>query len=139
MQLSRLFRRARSQSARIAGEVHPDLDASGYALLRVLYSLDPSGAGVRAVDLGAALALHKSTTSRAVADLEQLGLLARVPDPHDARARLITLTGEGRSALERSQQGRRNAMAAALAPWTVTELRELAALLSRFNDLDGEA
>lgn len=135
MELSRLFRRARSQSARMAGEVHPDLDASGYALVRVLYAMDLTGTGVRAVDLSAAMALHKSTTSRSVAYLERLGLLARVPDPADARARLITLTDAGRDALERSQQDRRAAMAEALAPWTVAELRDLGALLARFNDV----
>lgn len=139
VELSRLFRRARSQSARTAEEVHPDLDASGYALLRVLYAMDPAGAGIRAVDLTAALALHKSTTSRAVADLERLGLLIRLPDPADARARLITLTESGRAALDRSRQARRAAMAQALAPWTVGELRDLAALLGRFNELGPDA
>lgn len=44
-------------------------------------AMDPAGAGVRAVDLTAALARHRSTTSRALGDLERLGLLARLPDP----------------------------------------------------------
>lgn len=136
IELSRLFRRARSQSSRLAREVHPDLDAAGYGMLSAIRRLDPDGTGIRTVDLAAATALHKSTTSRSVHDLQRLGLLARTPDPGDARAALITLTDEGRSALERSRVARRAAMARELERWSAEDVSQLAALLGRLNEID---
>ena len=123
-ELSRLFRRARASSARLASEVHPDLDAAGYAVL------------VTVVDLGRpdAVGLHKSTMSRNIADLERLGLVERVPDPTDARARLLRLTDAGSEAVERSRTGRRRRLAAQMEGWSAADVRQLGALLQRLND-----
>jgi len=136
VELSRLFRRSRSQSFRLAREVHPDLDVAGYGMLSALRRIDPEGTGVRAVDVAAATSLHKSTTSRAIHDLQQLGLVSRAPDPDDARAALIRVTDDGRAALERSSAGRRATMARGLEQWSETDLSQLATLLARFNEID---
>ena len=132
-EISKFFRSARSLSDRIAARIHPDLDAPGYGLLATILDLDPDDRGVRAVDLANRTRLHKSTLSRSIADLERLGLIARVRDPHDARARLVTLTERGRSAVEQSRIGRSELMLNRLAEWDTEDLLQLATLLQRFS------
>ncbi|GAB3927125.1 hypothetical protein GCM10027613_42370 [Microlunatus endophyticus] len=132
-EISLFFRSARSLSERIAGHIHPDLDSPGYALLATILELDPDDQGVRAVDVASRTNLHKSTLSRSIADLERLGLIARVRDPQDARARLVTLTGRGRTAVENSRVGRRELMLSRLESWEPDDLAQLATLLQRFS------
>ena len=134
-ELSRLFRRARASSARLASEVHPDLDAAGYAVLVTVVDLGARQPdGVRASEVAAAVGLHKSTMSRNIADLERLGLVERVPDPTDARARLLRLTDAGSEAVERSRTGRRRRLAAQMEGWSAADVRQLGTLLQRLND-----
>src|SRR4051794_32259498 len=132
-EISLFFRSARTISDRIAVHIHPDLDAPGYALLATILDLDPDGTGVRAVDVANRTKLHKSTLSRTIADLERLGLLGRARDPQDARARLVTLTELGRTAVERSRVGRSKLILDRLAEWDTADLVQLAALLQRFS------
>src|SRR5262245_13537977 len=107
VELTRLFRRARSAQARTAADVHPDLDSAAYAVLVTVRDLAASGGGARGSDLSDVLRLHKSTMSRNLATLETLGLIERIPDPDDSRARQVRLTTQGQAALERSVEGRR--------------------------------
>lgn len=132
-EISIFFRSARSLSERIAAHIHPDLDAPGYALLVTILELDADNQGVRAVDVANRTKLHKSTLSRSIADLERLGLIARVRDPLDARARLVTLTERGRTAVEKSRLGRSELMLNRLAEWDTSDLAQLASLLQRFS------
>lgn len=138
-ELTVFFRRARASSADIAAQIHPDLDTGGYAFLVALDDLSVARRdGVRAVDVGTALHVHKSTMSRSVAQLEGLGLVERVADPADARARLLRITDRGATALQASRTGRRERMADRLADWNDGDLRALARLLRRLNaDLTG--
>jgi DNA-binding MarR family transcriptional regulator len=134
-ELTRLLRRARASSARLAAEVHPDLDAAGYAVLVTVVDLGQDRpAGVRAADVAEAVGLHKSTMSRNITVLERLGLLERVPDPSDARARLLRLTPSGRAQVDRSRAGRRERLGEQLAGWSTADLQQLASLLQRLND-----
>ena len=95
-EITRFLRRARTASQAMATEVHPDLDAAGYSVLGCVLELSSTmPEGVRAADVGSALGLHKSTTSRNIGELERLGLIERVPDLSDARARLLRLTPSG--------------------------------------------
>ena len=89
-EITRFLRRARTASQAMATEVHPDLDAAGYSVLGCVLELSGTmPEGVRAADVGSALGLHKSTTSRNIGEFERLGLIERVPDLSDARARLL--------------------------------------------------
>jgi DNA-binding MarR family transcriptional regulator len=72
--------------------------------------------------------------SRNIADLERLGLVERVPDPTDARARLLRLTAAGSEAVRRSRAGRRRRLAAQMDGWSAADLKQLGTLLQRFND-----
>jgi DNA-binding MarR family transcriptional regulator len=134
VELTRLFRRARSAQARTAADVHPDLDSAGYAVLVTVRDLAAAGGGARGADLSDVLRLHKSTMSRNLATLEALGLIERIPDPDDSRARQVRLTAEGEAALERSFEGRRERLRAQLGTWETADIAALARLLRRLND-----
>ena len=134
VELTRLLRRARSSQQRIASEVHPDLDGSGYAVLVTVRDLAAAGGGARGGDISEALGLHKSTMSRNLAVLEELSLIERIPDPLDARARQVRLTPEGAQALEQSFEGRRERLRQQLTTWQTQDIAELARLLRLLND-----
>ena len=134
IELSRLLRRARSAQQRTALDVHPDLDSAGYAVLVAIRDLAATGGGARGGDISDLLGLHKSTTSRNLTTLEGLGLIERIPDPADARARQVRLTTAGAEALERSVSGRRERLRARLADWEAQDVSDLARLLRLLND-----
>jgi DNA-binding MarR family transcriptional regulator len=134
VELTRLMRRARSAQQRLAAEVHPDLDSAGYAVLVTNRDLTSHGGGARGGEVSEALGLHKSTTSRNLTTLEELGLVERIPDPDDARARQVRLTEQGAAALERSVAGRRGRLREQLGAWDAADIAALATLLRRLND-----
>ena len=134
VELTRLLRRARSAQQRTAAQVHPDLDSAGYAVLVTVRELSQSSGGARGGEVSDALGLHKSTTSRNLTTLEALGLVERIPDPQDARARQVRLTAEGADALERSFAGRRDRLRTRLESWDQSDIATLAGLLRRLND-----
>lgn len=133
-ELSTLLRRARSAQMLLARRVHPEMDAAGYALISQI-DLGTAGGrpGVRASDVAQALGLDKSTVSRGISQLESLGLIERVGDPDDGRARLLrmTVTGAERFGAMRSQ--RQAEFRAILERWDSPDLADLARLLARLN------
>lgn len=70
--------------------------------------------GSRLTDLAAQAQVTKQTASQLVAALEREGLLERVPDPDDGRARLIRLTERGLTASGHA----RDAVMSVEAAWT---------------------
>jgi DNA-binding MarR family transcriptional regulator len=60
--------------------------------------------GSRLTDLAERARLTKQAVGEAVAELEQLGYIERVPDPEDGRAKIIRLTERGKDA---ARMGRR--------------------------------
>ncbi|CAL9558063.1 MarR family winged helix-turn-helix transcriptional regulator [Streptomyces sp. enrichment culture] len=128
-ELTVFLRRARASQGEMAREVHPDLESSAYGLL---VRLDESG-GQRATDLAAYIGVGKATMSRQLRALEELGLVAREPDPADGRAWLVRLTEEGRSRVGRVREARRARYVRKLDHWDRREVAELARLLHRLN------
>lgn len=55
--------------------------------------------GTRITELADRVGISKQAVSQLVDDLEGVGVLARVPDPDDARARRVIFTERGRKAL----------------------------------------
>ena len=134
-ELTRFLRRFRAASHTLAETVHPELDAAGYAVMvNLLELLTERPDGVRASDLATALHLHKSTTSRNISELEKLGLLRRVPDPRDARARLVQFTESGERSLRSVRAARRRKLSESLARWPEHDVEDLARLLRRLGD-----
>ncbi|MFO0696892.1 MAG: MarR family winged helix-turn-helix transcriptional regulator [Polyangiales bacterium] len=71
------------------------------ALRRSHTSLFPHIAleGTRITDLAAKLGVTKQAVSQLVDDLEAAGVVERVPDPDDARAKRVVFTARGRAGL----------------------------------------
>ena len=129
-----LLRRSRAISARLSRELHPDLDGAAYGLLALLQDAGP----LRASDLVARLGLDKSTVSRQVSTLVELGLVTREADPADGRAQVLNTSPEGAARLSRIRDARRARWEADLADWPTEDVATLGELLARFNRL-GEA
>ena len=60
--------------------------------------------GTRLTELADRAQVTKQTASLLVAALEREGLVERVPDPDDGRARLIRLSARGREASQRAME-----------------------------------
>lgn len=129
-----LLRRSRAMSTRLARELHPELDGAAYGLLALLYDAGP----LRATDLVVRLGLDKSTVSRQVASLVELGLVSREADPTDGRAQVLTPSPEGATRLARIREARRARWEDDLSHWPVEDVARLGELLRQFNRL-GEA
>ncbi|MFB7928507.1 MULTISPECIES: MarR family winged helix-turn-helix transcriptional regulator [Streptomyces] len=128
-ELTVLLRRARANQGEMAREVHPDLESSAYGLL---VRLDECG-NQRATELAGYIGVGKATMSRQLRALEELGLVAREPDPADGRAWLVALTQEGHDRVRRVREARRARYAGRLADWDTHEVTELARLLHQLN------
>ncbi|GHA73673.1 MarR family winged helix-turn-helix transcriptional regulator [Streptomyces termitum] len=128
-ELAVFLRRARAQSGEMAREVHPELESSAYGLFVRLDGAGPQ----RATELSAYIGVGKATMSRQLRALEQLGLVARDPDPADGRASLVRLTDEGRARFRHVRDARRERYVRKLADWDRAEVAELARLLNHFN------
>jgi DNA-binding MarR family transcriptional regulator len=129
-----LLRRSRAISARLAGELHADLDGAAYGLLALLQDAGP----LRASDLVTRLGLDKSTVSRQISSLVALGLVDRAADPADGRAQTLTPSAEGSARLARIRQARRERWQSDLSHWPMEDVATLGRLLGRLNEL-GEA
>jgi DNA-binding MarR family transcriptional regulator len=133
-EIALLLRRSRAISARLAGELHPDLDGAAYGLLSLLQDAGP----LRASDLVARLGLDKSTVSRQLSSLVDLGLVDRAADPIDGRAQVLTPSAEGSARLARIRDVRRARWESDLTDWPPSDVATLADLLHRLNRI-GEA
>jgi DNA-binding MarR family transcriptional regulator len=133
-ELSMLFRRSRSTSMLLARRVHPEMDAAGYALISQIELGTATGrAGLRASEVAQALGVDKSTVSRGIAQLEHLGLIERIVDPDDGRARLLRLTTVGAERYGAMRAQRQARFQAILDRWDTADLADLARLLGRLN------
>jgi DNA-binding MarR family transcriptional regulator len=85
----------------VGDELFAALSARGFAEIRpahgcVFGNIDDEG--TRLTGLAERSGLTKQSVGEAVADLERLGFVERVPDPADGRAKIIRLTREGAEA-----------------------------------------
>jgi DNA-binding MarR family transcriptional regulator len=93
--------------------------------------------GTRLTELAARAGVTKQTASLLVAALEREGLVERVPDPEDGRARLIRLSARGREAAQRAMEvviGVESEWTAHLGPELTERLREALARLCEVTD-----
>lgn len=132
-QLSLFHRRSRRFLRSFASRVHPEMDASTYAVLLVI----AQGAPMRLNELAEEFGLDKSTMSRHVSTLIQLGLVERDPDPLDGRAFLLHASAVGQQRLTTATSARRAAWRGRLDGWSTEELADFVDGLTRLNsDLD---
>lgn len=132
LRLADLWQRSRASARERARAVHPRLDPTAYPLVAVLARRGPT----RPSELGELLFLDRSTVTRQVDAVARLGLVTRVPDPTDARARLVALTEEAGRRLQELQEERTRRWQTALATWPEADVQRLAALLGHLVDAD---
>lgn len=75
------------------------------------------------------LVADKGQVSRAVSELEELGLVARMADAADGRIKLLTVTAEGERRLARARAPYEGRLAEVLADWPLDSIEQLTALL----------
>lgn len=126
-EVSLLLRRSRSVLRTLAGRLHPEVDAAGYAVLLAIARAAP----LRLVELAEEFGLDKSTMSRQVSALLRLGLVRRNPDPLDGRAFLLELSEEGRRRLDALSRARHEEWSERLEAWSTDDIATLADGLTR--------
>jgi DNA-binding MarR family transcriptional regulator len=91
--------------------------------------------GCRATDIAQDFGLNRSTVSRQLAGLVELGLVepGAGAETDGRRGQALALTDRGRELLARSVDANRSALADRLEGWTAAEVDALAAALHRLN------
>lgn len=89
--------------------------------------------GSTAADIAASFQLNRSTTSRQVGGLIELGLVEHADDGAPSRGHALALTTRGRELLESSRDIQRGIMASRLGDWSEADVRAFAAALTRYN------
>jgi DNA-binding MarR family transcriptional regulator len=124
---------------RLAARRAADLLAAALTPLRlhprhygILLALAEGGPASQSA-LGQRLGIDRTTMVMAVDELEQLGYLARKPDPGDRRANRVELTGRGRGRLVRATGAVSAAEDRLLADLSPAEVQTLRGLLARLS------
>jgi DNA-binding MarR family transcriptional regulator len=133
-ELAILLRRAQANSGDLASEVHPDLQASAYALLARLHDLGDA----RAADLRDYFGIDKGALSRQLKLLEDLQLITRQADAEDHRCHRLSLTAAGQRQLVEARAARHRLIRRELSGWASADVETFGDLLGRFNSLAGE-
>ncbi|UNT00575.1 MarR family transcriptional regulator [Streptomyces tubbatahanensis] len=102
--------------------------------MSVLLMLHMSDQPLRVGEIATRMQVVGPHVTRQVNTLQRLGLIVRVTDPEDQRARLVEATDEGKAAAERYMGTLVGWFADALAGWPEQDRRDLGRLLGRFTD-----
>ncbi|MBL1077816.1 winged helix-turn-helix transcriptional regulator [Nocardia sp. 2] len=130
-ELTAFARRARGRAA----ELHPGLSLVASSILDLVIERD----GCLAAELAGHFHLDKSTMSRQVAALEQLGYLDREVDPANRRNHVLRATPEGKRVAREAARRRADAFADRFQDWDDSDVSRLAAYLVRYNSADEHA
>ncbi|MCD7101658.1 MarR family winged helix-turn-helix transcriptional regulator [Pseudoclavibacter sp. 13-3] len=88
----------------------------------------------RAAEVGEQIGFTPSVLSRHIAELEEHGLVERIADPDDARARIVTVTERGRTRLHESQRLRAQRLIDRIGVWDEAQAAGAVQALSRVSD-----
>lgn len=124
-ELGRLFARIRVGWREAAATVHPDLPPLGYQVLASIASGKATSAGA----IIERLQTDKSTISRQVRQLEELGLVESVRDPDDGRARRLVATPLAQERVTAARAAYEARLADRLRDWSAADLDRVAELL----------
>ncbi|MBI0299416.1 MarR family transcriptional regulator [Streptomyces sp. PRKS01-29] len=114
------------------------MEATGVSVDRpamsVLVTLHMAGAPLRVGEIAARMQVVGPHVTRQVNELARRGLVRRVTDPDDQRARLIEPTAEGAAATDRYMRTVLGWFGDALAGWSGHDREVFGRLLARFVD-----
>lgn len=106
----------------------------GPARLRMLDALVAASGSLSVSEIAAEVGVDQPRASRLVQQSVELGLVAREPDPDDARRIRVRLTSEGQRLVSGLRGRRRDAVRSALESFSDAERAEFARLLAKFAD-----
>lgn len=106
----------------------------GPARLRMLDALVAASGSLSVGEIADAVGVDQPRASRLVQQSVELGLVAREPDPDDARRTRVRLTPEGQGLVSGFRGRRRDAVRSALESFSDDERTEFARLLVKFAD-----
>lgn len=115
----------RRMYAQAADSVSPGMLPGTFKILSLIQrtgSMTVSGIAER-------LVADKGQVSRAVTELEALGLVARAADPADGRIKLLTVTAEGERRLATARMPSEGRLTEVLAEWPLESIDQLTTLL----------
>lgn len=132
-QFAVMFSRVKSDMRDRAFRVHPDLQPLSYNIARLLVRGGPARPSTIAEELN----IDKSTMSRQVHLLDELGFITRQPDADDGRAALLEATPDAIERVEAVNAVDRARLYDSLRDWDAPDLVKLGELLGRLNQLLG--
>jgi DNA-binding MarR family transcriptional regulator len=122
---SLLFTQLRRAYAQAAQAVSPGMLPGTFKVLTVIDHIGP----VSASTLAERMEQDKGLISRAVTELEGLGLIERTPDPADGRIRLITLSPFGHERYDAVRFPFVDRLESAMDEWPLASIERLTGLL----------
>jgi DNA-binding MarR family transcriptional regulator len=108
-----------------AERLAPGMNPGAYRIFTAIVRHGP----VKASEISERMMLDKGQLSRAVRELEQLGLVARTADPNDKRAHLLEATEEGSRRLDDARLPHEHMLYDTLLGWDLDRVHDLASLL----------
>ncbi|WP_427172898.1 MarR family winged helix-turn-helix transcriptional regulator [Arthrobacter sp. 92] len=124
--LAQDFREALRHSIYLVRRLDADGELTAAQLSTLKMMLDE---GVRVGEIARNLGVKVPSATEQIIKLERAGLARREPDPDDSRAVRVTLTVEGRAAVDSANQRRNGVMAGILSSLTENDRQALAAAL----------
>jgi DNA-binding MarR family transcriptional regulator len=128
-----LFIPYREMEARIVQRVQDAGHSVTIAQARLVARLDPGGS--RPSRLAEAAGVTKQTAGYLIDQVEQAGLVERVPDPCDGRARLIRITTAGEEVVRIARQEERRVEREWRRHLGADDLEQLRGLLLRLREI----
>lgn len=120
-----LMTELRRMYVQFAEAVSPGMLPGTYKVLSVIQR----AGSVTVSGIAEHMTADKGQVSRAVSELEELGLVARTADPDDGRIKLIAVTDEGQRRLERARLPYEGRLVEVLADWPIESIEQFTALL----------
>ncbi|MEK5278819.1 MULTISPECIES: MarR family winged helix-turn-helix transcriptional regulator [Paenibacillus] len=128
-QISALISASHALNVRTAAAFDSTIQPAAFHIVRWLYSYGPTSASV----LAESTAMDRSSVSRLIKQLENLGYVRREDSPNDRRAILLTLTDLGRQKTFDALQDKEFIFYERIAQWDNQQLETFIQMLQEFN------
>ncbi|MEC0133694.1 MULTISPECIES: MarR family winged helix-turn-helix transcriptional regulator [Paenibacillus] len=128
-QISALISVSHALNVRTAAAFDSSIQPAAFHIVRWLYSYGPTSASV----LAESTAMDRSSVSRLIKQLENLGYIKREDSPNDRRAILLTLTDLGRQKTFDALQDKEFIFYERIAQWDNQQLETFIQMLQEFN------